>query len=130
MTIPRSVCSAVGLADGDMVEVKANGNQIIITPQIVIDGSGFLNADFLKRCFDVHCLTASLGVVSQRRTDRVEGLILRDTLGWVESVTGSYNRFQTAQWGAKTRIRQGHELSSYTHNRVWIRIRPRKSDFK
>ena len=45
MTIPRSVRSAVGLADGDMVEVKANGNQIIITPQVVIDRSGFPNAD-------------------------------------------------------------------------------------
>ena len=45
MTIPRSVRSAVGLADGDMVEVKANGNQIIITPQVVGDRSGFTNAD-------------------------------------------------------------------------------------
>ena len=45
MTISRSVRSAVGLADRDMVEVKANGNQIIITPQVVMDRSGFPNAD-------------------------------------------------------------------------------------
>ncbi len=45
MTIPRSVRTAVGLADGDIVEVKANGKQIIITPQLVIDRAKFPNAD-------------------------------------------------------------------------------------
>jgi AbrB family looped-hinge helix DNA binding protein len=45
MTIPRSVRSAVGLADGDLVEVKANGRKIIITPQLVIDRSKFPSAD-------------------------------------------------------------------------------------
>jgi AbrB family looped-hinge helix DNA binding protein len=45
MTIPRSVRSAVGLADGDFVEVRANGGKIILTPQLVIDRSKFPNAD-------------------------------------------------------------------------------------
>ena len=37
MTIPRRVRSAVGLADGDLVEVKAVGKKIVITPQLVDD---------------------------------------------------------------------------------------------
>jgi len=45
MTIPRRVRSAVGLADGDFVEVKAVGNKIVITPQLVIDRSKFPTAD-------------------------------------------------------------------------------------
>lgn len=45
MTIPRRVRSAVGLADGDVVEVKAVGNKIVITPQIVIDRSKFPSVD-------------------------------------------------------------------------------------
>src|SRR6266550_5007405 len=45
MTIPRRVRSAVGLADGDLVEVKAAGGKIIIIPQLVIDRSKFPNAD-------------------------------------------------------------------------------------
>ena len=45
MTIPRRVRSAVGLADGDLVEVKAVGKTIVITPQLVIDRSKFQNAD-------------------------------------------------------------------------------------
>ena len=45
MTIPRRVRSAVGLADGDLVEVKAVGGKIVITPQIVIDRSKFPAAD-------------------------------------------------------------------------------------
>jgi AbrB family looped-hinge helix DNA binding protein len=39
MTIPRGVRSAVGLADGDIVEVKAIGKKILITPQLVVDRS-------------------------------------------------------------------------------------------
>ena len=35
----------MGLADGDMVKVKATGGRIIITPQLVIDRSQFPNAD-------------------------------------------------------------------------------------
>jgi AbrB family looped-hinge helix DNA binding protein len=45
MTIPRSVRFAVGLADGDLVEVKATGRKIIITPQPVIGRSQFANTD-------------------------------------------------------------------------------------
>jgi AbrB family looped-hinge helix DNA binding protein len=45
MTIPRGVRSAVGLADGDIVEVSAVGNKIVITPQLVIDRSKFPSAD-------------------------------------------------------------------------------------
>jgi len=45
MTIPRRVRSAVGLADGDFVEVKAVGKRIVITPQVVIDRAKFPSAD-------------------------------------------------------------------------------------
>ena len=47
MTIPRRVRSAVGLVDGDLVEVRAVGKKIVITPQhrLAIDRSGFPNAD-------------------------------------------------------------------------------------
>ena len=45
MTIPRRVRSAVGLADGDFVEVRAVGRKIVITPQVVIDRAKFPSAD-------------------------------------------------------------------------------------
>jgi AbrB family looped-hinge helix DNA binding protein len=45
MTIPRRVRSAIGLADGDLVDVRAVGKKIVITPQLVIDRSKFPNAD-------------------------------------------------------------------------------------
>ena len=45
ITIPSGVRSAVGLADGDLVEVKAEGRRIVISPQLVIDRSKFLTAD-------------------------------------------------------------------------------------
>jgi AbrB family looped-hinge helix DNA binding protein len=45
MTIPHTVRSAVGLAAGDMVDVRAIGNKIVITPQLVIDRSRFPTAD-------------------------------------------------------------------------------------
>jgi hypothetical protein len=35
----------VGLAEGDLVDVRAIGNKIIITPQLVIDRSKFSTAD-------------------------------------------------------------------------------------
>lgn len=35
MTIPRRIRSLFGLADGDVVEVKADGGRIIITPRPV-----------------------------------------------------------------------------------------------
>jgi AbrB family looped-hinge helix DNA binding protein len=45
MTIPRRVRSAVGPIDGDLVEVRAIGKRIIVTPQLVIDRSKFPTAD-------------------------------------------------------------------------------------
>jgi AbrB family looped-hinge helix DNA binding protein len=45
MTIPRIVRSAVGLADGDVVEVKAVGKKIVITRQPVVDHSKLPAAD-------------------------------------------------------------------------------------
>jgi len=45
MTIPSEVRSLVGLADGDLVDVKAARGRIIITPQLVIDRSKFPTAD-------------------------------------------------------------------------------------
>jgi AbrB family looped-hinge helix DNA binding protein len=45
MTIPSSVRSAVGLTDGDLVEVRAVGKKIVITPRLVIDRSKFPTAD-------------------------------------------------------------------------------------
>lgn len=45
MTIPSTVRSAVGLAVGDLVDVRAIGNKIVITPQLVIDRSKFPTAD-------------------------------------------------------------------------------------
>jgi AbrB family looped-hinge helix DNA binding protein len=44
MTIPSAVRSAVGLADGDLVDVKAARGKIILTPQVVMDRSAFPNA--------------------------------------------------------------------------------------
>ena len=45
MTIPSTVRAAVGLAEGDLVDVRAIGNKIVITPQLVVDGSKFAIAD-------------------------------------------------------------------------------------
>jgi antitoxin component of MazEF toxin-antitoxin module len=45
MTIPRSVRTAVGVADGDLIEVKVVGRKIIITPTLVIDRSKFPASD-------------------------------------------------------------------------------------
>jgi antitoxin component of MazEF toxin-antitoxin module len=45
MTLPTGVRSAVGLADGDLVDVKVSGRRIVITPTLVIDRSKFPTAD-------------------------------------------------------------------------------------
>ena len=45
MTLPNEVRSSVGLADGDLVNVKVAGRKIIITPTVVIDRSQFPTAD-------------------------------------------------------------------------------------
>ena len=39
ITIPRRVRSAMGLTDGDLVEVRAVGKKTVITPQVAIDRS-------------------------------------------------------------------------------------------
>src|SRR5713226_6695198 len=45
MVIPGSIRSAVGLADGDLVEVEAAGGKIIVTPKPGIDRSNLPTAD-------------------------------------------------------------------------------------
>ena len=45
MTIPSTVRAAVGLAEGDLVDVRAIGKKIVITPQLVIDYSKFPTAE-------------------------------------------------------------------------------------
>lgn len=41
MTIPTGVGAAVGLADGELVDVRVTGRKIVITPTLVIDRSKF-----------------------------------------------------------------------------------------
>lgn len=45
MTIPSTVRSAVGLDEGGIVEVRAIGKKIVITPRQAIDRSRFPTAD-------------------------------------------------------------------------------------
>ena len=45
MTVPRRVRSAVGLIDGALVEVRAVGKRIVITPQLAVNRSKFPAAD-------------------------------------------------------------------------------------
>ena len=45
MTLARPVRSAVGLSEGGLVEVRAVGKKIVITPKPVIDRSMFTTAD-------------------------------------------------------------------------------------
>lgn len=45
MTLPTGIRSAMGLADGDLVDVKVSGRRIVITPTLVIDRSKFPTAD-------------------------------------------------------------------------------------
>src|SRR5690242_884317 len=45
MTLPTGVRTAVGLADGDLVDVKVSGRRIIVTPTLVVDRSKFPIAD-------------------------------------------------------------------------------------
>jgi antitoxin component of MazEF toxin-antitoxin module len=44
MTLPTSVRTAMGLADGDLVDVKVSGRRIIVTPTLVVDRSKFPTA--------------------------------------------------------------------------------------
>jgi AbrB family looped-hinge helix DNA binding protein len=45
ITLPTGVRAAVGLLDGDMVDVKVSGRRIIVTPTLVVDRSKFPTAD-------------------------------------------------------------------------------------
>jgi AbrB family looped-hinge helix DNA binding protein len=45
MTVPRRFRSAVGLVDGDLVEVRADGKRIVTIPESAVDRSKFPNAD-------------------------------------------------------------------------------------
>jgi AbrB family looped-hinge helix DNA binding protein len=45
MTLPSVVRAAIGLADGDLVDVKVSGGRIIVTPTLVVDRSQFPVAD-------------------------------------------------------------------------------------
>jgi AbrB family looped-hinge helix DNA binding protein len=45
ITIPREIRSALGLADGDLMEIKTVGRKIVLTPQRPVDYSKFPNAD-------------------------------------------------------------------------------------
>src|SRR5579859_6553442 len=45
MTLPTRVRAAMGLTDGDLVDVKVSGRRIVITPTLVIDRSKFPTAD-------------------------------------------------------------------------------------
>jgi len=45
MTLPPGVRAAVGLADGDLVDVKVAGRKIVITPALVIDRTQFPTAE-------------------------------------------------------------------------------------
>ena len=60
MTIPSAVRSAVGLAEGDWVDVRAIGNQIVITPRLVMDRSKFPTADDEYTAEQRRALDASL----------------------------------------------------------------------
>jgi AbrB family looped-hinge helix DNA binding protein len=66
MTIPRRVRSAVGLIDGDLVEVRAVGKRIIITPQPVIDRSKFPTADDEYTPEQRHSISARLDRAEKR----------------------------------------------------------------
>ncbi len=65
MTIPRRVRCAVGLVEGDLVEVWAVGKRIEIIPQPTIDRSKFSSADG-------EYTTAQRRVISGR-LDKAEG---------------------------------------------------------
>lgn len=45
ITIPTLIRSRLGLAEGDLVDVKLRSTTIVVTPQVVIDHSKFPNAD-------------------------------------------------------------------------------------
>ena len=45
MTLPSRLRSAVGLAEGDLIEASVQRGKIVLTPKLLIDRSRFPNAD-------------------------------------------------------------------------------------
>ena len=45
MTLPSAMRTAIGIADGDLIEATVLRGKIVLTPKSVIDRSGFPNAD-------------------------------------------------------------------------------------
>src|SRR3984885_7519109 len=45
MTLPSRLRSAIGVAEGDLVEASVLRGKIVLTPKLVIDRSKFPNAD-------------------------------------------------------------------------------------
>src|SRR5438128_4558886 len=45
MTLPSRLRSAIGVAEGDMVEASVQRGKIVLTPKLVIDRSKLPNAD-------------------------------------------------------------------------------------
>jgi AbrB family looped-hinge helix DNA binding protein len=45
MTLPSRLRSAIGVAEGDLVEASVLRGKIVLTPKVVIDRSKFPNAD-------------------------------------------------------------------------------------
>jgi AbrB family looped-hinge helix DNA binding protein len=45
MTLPSRLRSAIGIADGDLVEATVHRGKIVLTPKLIVDRSKFPNAD-------------------------------------------------------------------------------------
>ena len=45
MTLPSRLRSAIGIAEGDLIEATVQRGKIVLTPKVVIDRSKFPNAD-------------------------------------------------------------------------------------
>lgn len=45
MTLPSRLRSAIGIAEGDLVEATLHRGKIVLTPKLVVDRSKFPNAD-------------------------------------------------------------------------------------
>jgi bifunctional DNA-binding transcriptional regulator/antitoxin component of YhaV-PrlF toxin-antitoxin module len=45
MTLPSRLRSAIGIAEGDLVEASVHRGRIVLTPKLVVDRSKFPNAD-------------------------------------------------------------------------------------
>ena len=45
MTLPSAMRTAIGIADGDLIEATVLRGKIVLTPKSVVDRSGFPNAD-------------------------------------------------------------------------------------